>query len=205
MYDDFTMKRQRTVAVFFALVIALLLPGGTKAFAQMMGRGLVGATGIATPVETNESEHSDEVKVGKALYERFKNKEVTCDDLDEQDFLFLGEYFMEEHTGSPQAHERMEEMLTAMAGEDGEYNVHVWWGKRGTDCVEGEDPSSIFGKGGGPMMGLGGMMGFGAGKYGMMDGSTWGWYSVVGLSVIFLVVVNLVLAAIWLWKQITKK
>ena len=168
----------------------------------MMGRGTVGTSMSGTPAP--EKDHQSEVAEGKALYERFKNKEVTCKDLKDEGFSLLGEYFMEEHTGSPEAHDRMDNMLTAMAGEEGEHNIHVWWGKRGTICIEGDDPSTVFGKGGGGIMGFGKMGGWGEANYGMMGGGAGGWHAFLWIAISIVVFIDLILFGVWLAKQIKK-
>lgn len=98
-----------------------------------------------------------------------------------------------------------------MMGDSGEAQMHVAWGRRGSGC----DTTAAFPAG---MMGSAWPAGM-AGMMGMMGGfgpSGWGqgmmgwngvgnWYGIFGTVTSLLVICALVLANIWLWKQIRKK
>lgn len=75
---------------------------------------------------------------GKAIWEKFQAKEITCDELADDDLDALGEYFMGQMMGS--SHPAMNAMMTQMLGEDGETQMHVVMGKRLSGC----DTSAAF-------------------------------------------------------------
>lgn len=122
--------------------------------------------GIAGFVLANSDHTAREEAEGRAIWEKFTNKEITCAQLTDENFGALGEFFMGQMMGV--SHEAMNNMMIQMMGEKGEEQMHVVMGKRMSGCgVSAEFPqggwtSMMQGMGGG-MMG-GGMMGnFGLG------------------------------------------
>ncbi len=99
---------------------------------------------------------------GKEIWGRMQREEVNCDDLSDDQFAALGEFFMGEMTG--EAHEAMNAMMTRMMGEEGEEQMHVVMGKRMSGC--GGDGTLPMGNTG--MMGMMPMMGM------MMGGNMMG-------------------------------
>ena len=86
---------------------------------------------------------------GKAVWEKLQTKELTCEDLSDDNFGTLGEYFMGQMMGD--SHEAMNNMMIQMMGEKGEEQMHVVMGKRLSGC----DTSATFpsqGEGFMPMM-----------------------------------------------------
>lgn len=73
-----------------------------------------------------------EEAAGKAIWEKFQAKEITCDKLTNDDFDALGEYFMGQMMGS--SHVAVNAMMTQMLGEDGETQMHIVMGKRLSSC-----------------------------------------------------------------------
>lgn len=95
-----------------------------------------------------------EEKEGKELWERFQAKEISCADISDEQFGFLGEYFMGQMMGD--SHAAMNAMMIQMHGEEGEEQMHIVMGKRLSGC----DPSVVaplWGSGWMPMMNI--MMG----------------------------------------------
>lgn len=76
----------------------------------------------------------DEEQAGKALWEKFSNKEISCSDLKDDDFDSLGEYFMGKMLG--QNHAAMNLMMMQMHGAEGERQMHIVMGKRFSGCDE---------------------------------------------------------------------
>jgi len=81
---------------------------------------------------------------GKAVWEKLQTKELTCEDLSDDNFGTLGEYFMGQMMGD--SHEAMNNMMIQMMGEKGEEQMHVVMGKRLSGC----DTSAAF-----PSQGIG--------------------------------------------------
>src|SRR3989344_7962346 len=69
---------------------------------------------------------------GKAAWEKFQTQELACNDLSDDNFGTLGEYFMGQMMGT--SHETMNNMIIQMMGEQGEEQMHIAWGKRGSGC-----------------------------------------------------------------------
>ena len=106
---------------------------------------------------------------GKEVWEKLQAKEVACETLKDDDFGALGEYFMGQMIGN--SHESMNTMMERMMGKEGEEQMHVVMGKRLSGCeTQAQIPQSgvgfmpmmwMMGGGGNPMMGYGGLNGFG--------------------------------------------
>lgn len=133
---------------------------------------------------------------GKIIWAKLQSKELNCEDLFDDDFGALGEYYMGQMTGT--SHEAMNNMMIQMMGEEGEEQMHVVMGKRLSGC----DTSAAF-----PSQGVGFMpmmqMMMGGGNNSMMGNWGAGSWFVSFLWLVWLIVG--ILAVVWLWKQITKK
>lgn len=95
-----------------------------------------------------------EEKEGKELWERFQAKEISCPDISDEQFGFLGEYFMGQMTGD--SHAAMNAMIIQAHGENGEEQIHIVIGKRFSGCDKSASLPAISG-GWMPMMNI--MMG----------------------------------------------
>ncbi|MBI2453440.1 SHOCT domain-containing protein [Candidatus Peregrinibacteria bacterium] len=116
--------------IFFITIFVFgfaLLPGFS--FAQVM-------MGNTATVENGHT--AREEAEGKAVWEKLQTKELACEDLSDDNFGTLGEYFMGQMMGI--SHEAMNNMMTAMMGEQGEEQMHVVMGKRLSGC----DTSAAF-------------------------------------------------------------
>ncbi len=162
---------------------------------NMMGSGEINA-------EISDGHTAREEAEGKAIWEKFQAKDLNCEDLSDDDFGSLGEYFMGQIAGD--SHEAMNNMMIQMMGEDGEKQMHVALGKRMSDCEpDAPMPQSMMN---------GGMMQMMMGGNNSMMGN-WNqnsmWLGEVGSWLIsllwFVWLIVGILAAIWLWKQIIKK
>jgi len=121
---------------FIFTILAAIVIGSfaTSANAQMMG-------GFSnTTVDWNEVvEHTTrEEKEGKELWSKLQAKEIACEDLNDEQFGVLGEYFMGQMAGD--LHAVMNAMMIQAHGEDGEEQIHVVMGKRLSGC----DTSAAF-------------------------------------------------------------
>src|SRR3989338_10983045 len=96
--------------------------------AQMMGNDFT----------ENDGHTAREEAEGKIVWDKLQEKQTTCDDLSDEDFGALGEYFMGQMMGD--AHASMNAMMTRVHGEEGEEQIHVVMGKRLSSC----DTSATF-------------------------------------------------------------
>jgi len=96
--------------------------------AQMMGDDFT---------ENDDHTAREEAK-GKIVWDKLQTKQTTCDDLSDEDFGALGEYYMGQMLGD--SHEAINEMMIRMHGEEGEEQIHVVMGKRLSGC----DTSATF-------------------------------------------------------------
>ncbi len=171
------------------------------ALITLMGIPLAGfaQTGDRTTPEAAE---------GKAIWQKFQAKEMTCANMKNDDFEALGEYFMDQMMGPN--HAAMNTMMTQMIGQQGEEQMHAIMGKRMSGC----DSSAAYptsGAGFMPMMNMmmtGGMMGGMTGGGGMMGfgGAPFGWFgSWLGSLLMIAWWVFVILGIVALVKWLTKK
>lgn len=73
-----------------------------------------------------------EEQEGKEIWEKLQAKNLTCEDLNDEDFGKLGEYFMGQMTG--ETHASMNAMMMQMHGKEGEEQMHILMGKRLSGC-----------------------------------------------------------------------
>lgn len=183
-------------ALLVAIVMFSLILIGNVALAHGDNTGV--AADNHTAIEQAE---------GKLLWEKLQAKEITCADLSEEDFGALGEYFMGKMMG--EQHEAMNTMMTQMMGEQGETQMHVAMGKRMSGCEpDAQMPQNMTSGGMMPMMqmvapsgveGMGGMIG------NWRQNAVWQWTPLLLLALYIVWLAVGILAAIWLWLQITKK
>lgn len=131
-----------------------------------------------------EQKEQDE---GKVIWQQLQDGQIKCADLTDNQYDKLGEYFMGQSAGSTQNHVLQDERIKQMMGENGETQMHINWGKSGSGCLKGGATS---------MMGLGyypSMTNFGNSSSGVFGTLIW-----------LVVLIDLVLVGIWLFKQIKK-
>src|SRR3989338_5279146 len=88
---------------------------------------------------------------GKEVWDKLQAKELACENLSEEQFGVLGEYFMGQMAG--ESHAAMNAMMIQTHGEEGEEQIHIVMGKRLSGC----DTSAAFPAGSGvwmPMMNM---------------------------------------------------
>lgn len=111
-------------------------------------------------LQTDDGHTAREEAEGKEIWEKLEDNELTCDDLTDENFGSLGEYFMGQMAGD--SHEAMNNMMIAMMGEEGEEEMHVAMGKRMSGCEPNAAiPQGMMNGGMMQMMMGGGMMGNG--------------------------------------------
>lgn len=97
---------------------------------------LIALTAAVIAGATEESE-------GKEIWNKLQNKEVKCEDLTNDDFELLGEYFMGQMMG--ESHEAMNNMMLQTMGKEGEEQAHIAMGKRMSACEpEAQIPQNMM-------------------------------------------------------------
>src|SRR3989338_7421158 len=130
------MKRLLITTFIFG---SMLVAGSVNA--QMMGARLPDGQGFSnTTVDWNEVvEHTArEEQEGKELWNKLQAKEIACENLGDEQYGVLGEYFMGTMAGD--SHAAMNAMMIQAHGEDGEEQIHIVMGKRLSGC----DTSAAF-------------------------------------------------------------
>lgn len=141
----------------FLALFAVLTISPSFAFAQ----GMMGFSSSSPDNATIQSQQQEEQQ-GKRFLDDLNNKTITCSQLKDADFEKIGEYFMGQAIGDTSRHIAMNEMMKGMMGEQGEEQVHITWGKRGSGCDTSSQGTGflpmmwMMGGGGNPVMGYGG-------------------------------------------------
>ena len=120
--------------IFTILAVNIIGSFAPSANAQMMG------SLSNTTVDWNEvvAHTAREEQEGKELWNKLQAKEIACENLNDEQFGVLGEYFMGQMAG--ESHAAMNTMMIQAHGEDGEEQIHIVMGKRLSSC----DTSASF-------------------------------------------------------------
>ncbi|HAU99085.1 MAG: hypothetical protein UX85_C0009G0011 [Candidatus Beckwithbacteria bacterium GW2011_GWB1_47_15] len=152
--------------LFATVLLLIILMKPSITFAQNVMGNWTGSPSSSID-QTAIREQQAEEQEGQNLLDQLKNKTTTCQKLTDDNFEKIGEYFMGQAIGDTSRHIQMNAMMQSMMGKQGEEQMHIAWGKRGSGC----DTSSQFspngtglfapmmwmmGGGGNPMMGYGG-------------------------------------------------
>jgi len=113
----------------FIIITAVSAAGVARA--QMMGRDF----GVSQEIYDHTIREEAE---GKELWSKLQAKEVVCENLNDEQYGVLGEYFMGTMAGK--SHAAMNAMMIQMHGDDGEEQIHIAMGKRLSGC----DTSAAF-------------------------------------------------------------
>lgn len=174
----------------------------------MMG----GSQNQPTPSQADISDEQNMQDAGFKVWQNLESGKITCEKLSNDDFEKLGEYFMGQAAGSTQNHVYWDNNIQQMMGEQGDTNMHIVWGERGSGCfpntaVPSNAPSFIQGMMGG-YQNSGNTQG---GDYNMMWGyggaNAAGWgagFGVLGFLTWLVVLIDLILLGFWLFKKIKK-
>jgi len=159
--------------IIILLLVFLLKPSITFAQGMPALSGVEGMAGDKTVVPENNDHTAEGETEGKALWESLQAKELSCENLSDEDFHALGMYFMGLMAGD--SHKAMDTMMTQMMGEGGEDQMHIAMGKRMSNCEpDASIPQSMVGGG---MMNM--MMGGGGnsmmGSFSTNPMGTFGW------------------------------
>ncbi len=150
------------------LVLSFITP--SISFAQGMMGNYYNSSGSASASDIRAQQQEEQE--GKSLLDQINNKSLTCQKVTDDQFEKIGEYFMGQSIGNTQTHIDMNNQMKSMMGEQGESQMHIAWGKRGSGCDSNAQFTPNTGGGGFPMMGYGGwnnwnnMMGWGGFGFG---------------------------------------
>ena len=125
--------------IFTILSIVIVGSFTSSANAQMMGNLSNTSVDWDKVVEHTLREEQE----GKVLWNKLQAKETTCENLNDEQYGVLGEYFMGQMAG--ESHAAMNAMMIQTHGEDGEEQIHIVMGKRLSGC----DTSAAFPAGSG--------------------------------------------------------
>ena len=111
--------------IFAASIIGSFV---TSVNAQMMG-GFSNSSADWNEVVEHTAREEQE---GKELWNKLQTKEIVCENLGDEQYGVLGEYFMGQMAGD--SHAAMNAMMIQVHGEDGEEQIHIVMGKRLSGC-----------------------------------------------------------------------
>lgn len=190
------MKKPFLIIILsFGFIFILVSP----VFAQgMMGNMMSGNNTIA---QNDDGHTAREEAEGKEVWEKLQAKELNCEDLSDDDFGVLGEYFMGQMAGD--SHEAMNDMITQMmGGEEGEEQVHIAMGKRMSGCEPNSPMPQSINDGMMPMM-MNMMMGGGSNSMmGNFATNPTGWFGWVFMILFWIFVILAIVALIrWILNQ----
>ncbi len=215
------MTKKILVTIIFLFSVLLFT---TKVNAQMMNWTNQDQT---PPTQAEITDQQTMQDAGLKVWQNLQSGNTTCQNLTSDDYEKLGEYFMGQAAGSTQNHVYWDRQIQQMMGDQGDTNMHIAWGERGSGCIaNAQPPSNTPSYFQGMMMGgayqdqnqnsnsysqdqnsnsnQGGennmMWGYGAGSY-----AGWGaGFGVLGFLTWVVVIIDLVLLGFWLFKKIKK-
>lgn len=80
----------------------------------------------------------EEVKEGQGIWQKLSASELQCENLTDEQFENLGEFFMERMAGFSSDHEIMDKQMEQMVGKEGLERMHIMMGKRMSGCQPGD-------------------------------------------------------------------
>lgn len=183
------------------LVLAMMLLFGIVALpvrAQMMTGGKLVTTVNPTQIVDQKAEEAE----GQKLFDDLQNQLISCDKLTDADFEKVGEYVMSKMFGdNTTAHIAMNNKMKSSHGEEGEVAMHERIGKNVTGCYT----DALVNK---DVKNANADKGFDKkdweGRVGMMMAGGYG-FGIVYTVLFAIVVFDLVLLGVWLWRQVRRK
>ena len=127
------MKKIFFIIIFIFVFSFVLLPGFSFAPGTM---GFPSSSSDNAAIQSQQQEEQE----GNQFLDNLNSKTIACSKLKDADFEKIGEYFMGQSVGDTSRHIAMNEMMKSMMGEQGEEQMHIAWGKRGSGC----DTSAAF-------------------------------------------------------------
>ena len=134
--------------IFTILAVVVVGSFAVNVNAQMMGGFFNSSADWDAVVEHTLREEQE----GKEVWNKLQARELACENLSDEQFGVLGEYFMGQMAGD--SHAAMNPMMIQTRGEEGEEQIHIVMGKRLSGC----DTSAAFPAGSGGWMSMMNMM-----------------------------------------------
>lgn len=188
----------KKVVITLLVIIGIIFLIPSSVSAQMMNYGNPSVTVNPTQIQEQQQEQQE----GKLFFDQLQSKQTTCDKLTDGDFEKIGEYIMDQQLGNTNSHIQMNDRIKQMMGDQGEERMHIAIGKSVTNC---DKYTAQSGKANSQQGGVSTMMGFGGYGYGnMMQGFGWG-FGIFHFLLALVILIDLILLGVWLWKQINKK
>src|SRR4030066_1631119 len=167
-------RMKKLILVPILLLTLLIAPSAGLAQGMMDNWG-------SSPSSITPDDHTAREEVeGKEIWEKLQAKQLECNNLTDEQYGSLGEYFMGQSIGNTQRHALMNQMMANMMGEEGEEQMHIAMGKRLSGCEpNAQVPSNgvgfmpmmwMMGSAGSPQVGGGGNPMVGTGWGNMMGG-----------------------------------
>ena len=122
------IKRSVIIAVGIAPIALLSFSSGASA--QMMGS----YQGQNPPSQSDIKSEEDMQNAGQTIYKNLQSNKTSCDTLSNDDYEKLGEYFMGLSAGSTENHVYWDQRVQQMMGDEGDTQMHIVWGERGSGC-----------------------------------------------------------------------
>lgn len=146
----------KKLLIIFFITVWVLIFNSHAVHAQMMGYSSSTSGNVSN--SDIQAQQKEEQK-GKNLFDKLNSKQLTCQKLTSDNFEKIGEYFMGKAIGNTSEHVVMNNMIKSMRGQQGEEQMHIAWGERGSGCsVNTSLPFSFMNMmrgGGNSMMGYG--------------------------------------------------
>lgn len=195
---------KKLILLFSVIAIFLLV---RPAFAQM-GTMMGDYQNQPTPSQSDLTDEQNMQDAGLKIWQNLQSGKISCSNLTSSDYEKLGEYFMGQAAGSTENHVYWDNNIEQMMGDQGDTNMHIAWGQRGSGCfanvsIPSNAPSSITGM----------MNNYFSNQRGGVNNMMWGYggnfanfggFSVLGVVTWLVVIVDLILLGIFLWKRINK-
>ena len=171
-----------------SLLLFLITSFFSTAHAQMMTNGRNTPSVNPTVMQNQQQDEA----TGKKLFEQLQNNQLVCNKLTNSDFEKIGEYTMSQmFNGNTTQHIAMNERIKQMMGDQGEERMHISIARSVMGCNTSNQQGGVKN-----------MMGYGY-NGGMMSG--WGYgFGILCFIGYAIVLIDLILVGMWLWKQIKK-
>lgn len=176
----------------FLVTIGIFFFTTDQVFAQVMPSGnyMMQNQVSVTPSEGD----LQDINTGKDLFLKLQNKQLTCSNLQDDDFEKIGEYIMNVQFGeNTSSHIQMNERIKQMMGDQGEERMHTAIGRSVMNCNLSNQQG-----------GVNNMMGNWNWNGSMMSGNWFGAFSIFAVLFLLVGLVDLILLGIFLWKKIGK-
>lgn len=190
-----------------SLIVFILLAFSYKTVgAQMMGS----YQNQTSPSQSELQDEQNMQKAGQQIWDALQSGKTSCKKLTNDDFEKLGEYFMGQVAGSVENHVYWDRNIQQMMGDQGDSQMHIAWGERGSGCfanavIPSNTPSFFQGMMGNLNNGNNSQSDKNGGESNMMWGygqNLMGGFGILGFLLYLVVLVDLILLGFYIWKKL---